>query len=108
MKRYVGIMYDDREPNVITERFISSVRDEVKDKIDRVYRDFTDPDDGVRPLHLQYDIKEEDAVSLLLNKEELELVIDCLNGTRYFNGPKCALINRIIADCKHKLVRNFS
>lgn len=79
MKRYVGIMYDDREPDVITERFVSSVRDDVKDKIDRVYRDFTDPDDGVGPLHLQYDIKEEDAASLLLNQEELKVLVDIID-----------------------------
>lgn len=79
MKRYVGIMYDDREPEVITERFTSISRDDVEDKIEGVYRDFTDPDDGVRPLHLQYDIKEEDAVSLLLNQEELKVLIDIVD-----------------------------
>lgn len=79
MKRYVGIMYDDREPEHILHRFISIDRDDVKDKIDGVYRDFTDPDDGVRPSHLQYDIKEEPAVSLLLNQEELKVLIDIVD-----------------------------
>jgi hypothetical protein len=79
MKRYVGIVYDDREPEHIMERFVSSVRDEVKEKIDGVFRDFTDPDDGVRPSHLQYAIDEEPAVSLLLNQEELKALIDIVD-----------------------------
>ena len=76
MKRYVGIVYDDREPKYILHRFVSIDRDDVKDKIDGVYRDFTDPDDGVRPSHLTDEIKEEQAVSLLLNQEELKVLID--------------------------------
>lgn len=76
MKRYVGIVYDDREPKYILHRFTGTDRDEVKDKIDGVYRDFTDPDDGVRPSHLTDEIKEEPAVSLLLNQEELKVLID--------------------------------
>ena len=107
MKRYVGIMYDDREPEHILHRFISIDRDDVKDKIDGVYRDFTDPDDGVRPSHLTDEIKEEQAVSLLLNQEELQLVIDCLGGTHYCNGPKCALSNMLKAECNRKLTREF-
>ena len=107
MKRYVGIIYDDREPEHILHRFTSIDRDDVKDKIDGVYRDFTDPDDGVRPSHLQYDIKEEPAVSLLLNQEELQRVIDCLDGITYFNGPKCAMVNRLKAEFKKKLDRCF-
>jgi hypothetical protein len=79
MTRYVGIMYDDREPEHIMERFVSSIRDEVKEKIDGVFRDFTDPDDGVRPSHLQYAIDEEPAVSLLLNQEELKALIDIVD-----------------------------
>lgn len=108
MKRYVGIVYDDREPEHIMERFVSSIREDVKDKIDGVFRDFTDPDDGVVPSHLQYDIKEESAVALLLSKEELQLVIDCLNGTHYSDGPECTAVNLIKAECKTKLDRNFS
>jgi hypothetical protein len=72
-------MYDDRKPEIIIHRFTGIDRDDVKDKIDGVYRDFTDPDDGVRPLHLQYDIKEEPAVSLLLNQEELKALIDIVD-----------------------------
>lgn len=79
MKRYVGIMYDDREPEHILHRFISISRDDVKDKINGVYRDFTDPDDGVRPSHLTDEIKEEQAVSLLLNQEELKVLIDIVD-----------------------------
>ena len=108
MVRYVGIVYDDREPNRVMERFVSSVRNEVRSGIDRVLADFTDPDDGVRPTHLQYSIDEEPAVSLLLNQEELQLVVDCLNGTTYFNGPKCSTVNRIKTEFKHKLERCFS
>lgn len=79
MKRYIGIMYDDREPVHILHRFVSSSRDDVEDKIDGVYRDFTDPDDGVRPLHLCDKITEEEAVSLLLNQEELKVLIDIVD-----------------------------
>lgn len=107
MTRYVGIVYDDREPNRIMERFVSSVRNEVRSKIDNVLADFTDPDDGVRPIHLQSDIDEEQAACLLLNKEELQLVIDCLDGTTYCNGPKCATVNRLKTELKHVLERCF-
>lgn len=107
MKRYVGIVYDDREPNRIMERFVSSVRSEVKESIEGVLRDFTDPDDGVRPTHLQYDIDEEQATCLLLNKEELQLVIDCLDGVTYFNGPKCSMTNRLKSEFKKKLEQSF-
>lgn len=79
MKRYVGVMYDDREPKHILHRFISINRDDVEDKIKGVYRDFTDPDDGVRPLHLTDEIKEERAVSILLNQEELKVLIDIVD-----------------------------
>lgn len=105
MKRYVGIMYDDRKPAVITERFVSSVRNDVKDKIDRVYRDFTDPDDGVRPLHLQYDIKEEDAVSLLLNQEELKVLVDIV-GEASISKYGC-IIHRISGMLNEKLKKEF-
>jgi hypothetical protein len=101
MKRYVGIMYDDREPDVITERFVSSVRDDVKDKIDGVYRDFTDPDDGVRPLHLQYDIKEEDAASLLLNQEELKVLVDIIDEVSI--SKYGSIIHRIYGMLNEKL-----
>lgn len=79
MVRYVGIVYDDREPNRVMERFVSSVRNEVRSGIDRVLADFTDPDDGVRPTHLQYSIDEEQAVSLLLNQEELKVLVDIVD-----------------------------
>lgn len=107
MKRYVGRMFDDREPEVITERFTGISRDAVEDKIEGVYRDFTDPDDGVRPLHLKYSITEEEAVSLLLNKEELQLVIDCLDGTHYCNGPKAGMTHRLMSEFKKKLEKDF-
>lgn len=79
MVRYVGIVYDDREPSRVMERFVSSVRNEVRSEIDRVLADFTDPDDGVRPTHLQYSIDEEPAVSLLLNQEELKVLVDIVD-----------------------------
>lgn len=101
MTRYVGIVYDDREPEHIMERFVSSVRDEVKEKIDGVFRDFTDPDDGVRPSHLQYAIDEEPAVSLLLNKEELWMIVDSLNRSN------CSAANLLKAECKAKLNKSF-
>ncbi len=107
MKRYVGTMYDDREPEHILHRFTGIDRDDVKDKIDGVYRDFTDPDDGVRPIHLQYDIKEEPAVSLLLNQEELQLIIDSLNDVHHFEEPNRRTASILRAECK-KLNRNFS
>lgn len=107
MKRYVGIVYDDREPEHIMERFVSSVRNEVKEKIDGVLRDFTDPDDGVRPSHLQYAIDEEPAVSLLLSKEELQLIIDSLSS-QYCIGPNCRTANLLKAECRTKLSKSFN
>lgn len=108
MKRYVGIVYDDREPNRVMERFVSSVRNEVRSKIDNVLADFTDPDDGVRPTHLQSAIDEEQATCLLLNKEELQLVIDCLDGVTYFNGPKAGMTHRLKSEFKKKLEQCFN
>lgn len=107
MTRYVGIVYDDREPEHIMERFVSSIRDEVKEKIDGVFRDFTDPDDGVRPSHLQYAIDEEPAASLLLSKEELQLIIACLNDVNYFEGPTRRIAALLRAECKTKLNKSF-
>lgn len=79
MKRYVGRMFDDREPEITLHRFVSIDRDDVEDKIKGVYRDFTDSDDGVRPLHLTDEIKEEQAVSLLFNQEELKVLINIVD-----------------------------
>lgn len=59
MAKYKGIMYDDREPEHILHSFTGD-RDYVKEQIDGVYADLTDPEDGVRPLHLKYSISKED------------------------------------------------
>ena len=60
MPKYTGIMYDDREPERILHKFTDTDRDYVKEQIDGVYADLTDPEDGVRPLHLKYSINKED------------------------------------------------
>ena len=55
---FEGIVYDDREPDKVIERFTGKTHEDVFDQVKRELDMFVDPDDGVRPLHLTYKIYE--------------------------------------------------
>lgn len=55
----LATVYDDRDERVIEQKKCST-RHEADSFVDMVYGMFTDPDDGVRPLHMTYKIEEVD------------------------------------------------
>lgn len=56
MPKYIGRIYDDREPERSTYKCSGLTYECVRDEIRRELDMYKDPDDGVVPLHLTYSI----------------------------------------------------
>ena len=60
MKEYVAEIYDDRDGHVISRGSKHSIKDFAWDDAQSLMNDFTDSDDGARPVHFHSRVVEEE------------------------------------------------